>query len=150
MFLRRRSVALALVSLLAAACRRGAHPPAPTFAAQDPATRADVRPTAQQLVRNYHGKVERRDGAKNKLFLQITSAVDTPEGIQFKYTLNSPDYRTDDTLSKPGMLSKSGHVTFATFSGRARVVDGDVVLESAGIEGPPYWHFVGRRGSLPR
>ncbi|HEX3109055.1 MAG TPA: hypothetical protein VHU41_08165, partial [Thermoanaerobaculia bacterium] len=65
-------------------------------------------------------------------------------------TLNSPDYRTDDTLSKTGVLLKSGHVTFATFSGRARVIDGDVVLESVGIAGPPYWHFVGRRGSSAR
>lgn len=140
-----RALAAIALCLLIAACR-AKEQPTPTASATPPRPRREAAlPNAEQLIRNYHGKVQQKDGGKQKLYLQITSASMSAEGTRFKYTLNAPDRREDDTGPYgEGVLDRTGRVTFGGFSGRARIEGDEVVLESVGIDGPPYWHLVGR------
>jgi hypothetical protein len=116
-----------------------------TVLAPQPTARLEVTlPTAEQLVRNYHGKVQRKNGTKQKLYLQITATSVSAEGTRFKYTLNAPDRREDDTGPyRSGVVDATGRVTFGGLTGRARAKGAEVILQSVGIDGPPYWYLVG-------
>lgn len=97
-------------------------------------------PDAVQLVRSYQGSIDGPNGTRQWLRLQITGAQPAATGIEFQYTLNVPDHRED----KKGVLEPGGVIRFESFTGHTRVEKNMVIVESEGIDGPPYFHLVGR------
>jgi hypothetical protein len=112
--------------------------PATSSAPVQPREVSVVIPTAEQLVRSYQGQVEDKNG-KRWMLLEIKHAKVTDTGVDFRYTLNYPNEREDES----GVLARDGRIHLKWLAGIARVDGSDVILESDAIDGLPYWHVVG-------
>jgi hypothetical protein len=138
----RVAASICVLASLSACSPRESAPAKPTTATTtSPAPKplpAPAVPTAEQLVRNYQGEVEDRNG-KRWMFLDIHHVTESTDGIRFQYTLNYPNEREDAA----GTLQRNGRILLAHLSGRARVDGADVIFESDAIDGLPYWHVAG-------
>ena len=97
-------------------------------------------PAPAELVRRYQGPVEHPDGKKMWLFLDIRSAEMREGRVVFKYYMNAPTQST----TGDGEVLPDGTIRFDGFRGRLVMKADSIVLQSAGIDGPPYWRLVGR------
>ncbi len=94
-----------------------------------------------QLLRNYQGRVERADGKKLWLYLEIHSIEQRGDRVAFTYFMSSPT----ETTTGDGEVAADGTIRFDGFRGRVVTRNEAIVLHSIGIDGPPYWRLVGRR-----
>ena len=101
--------------------------------------------SAAQLVGVYQGPLQQKDGTKLWLFLEIRAAEDRAGQIAFRFFMNT----AAQSETGEGLVDAEGQIRFSGLRGRVARQGRAIVLQSIGIEGPPYWRLVSQRIGTP-